>query len=238
MSSEKIRLLIVDDEVDLSQSIATYFEIFGYECLIADSGQAAIDRLAKETVQLVLTDVRMPKVSGIQLLDTIKARNVNTPKVLVISGFADISNEELYHKGADGFFCKPFDSRGMLDAIRRATVSLDELWKRPPSVEPEYDFIFDEKLPSPKIRFGRGGFSFVHGAEGWGVDDQVRFQLRLHESDLPDIRGSGVVRWRKAGTTPSTSKSGIEISYLDDQCRGSFVKWLEKRLGIPFIPAL
>ncbi|MCB9085954.1 MAG: response regulator [Bdellovibrionaceae bacterium] len=238
MGSEKVRLLIVDDEVDLCHSIASYFEIFGYETLTANGGQEALDLLNNETVQLVITDVRMPKVSGVQLLEAIKAKDVNHPKVLVISGYADLPVEELYNKGADGFFSKPFDSRGMLEAIRKAIVTLDELWKRPPSVEPEFELGFDDKISSGNIGFGRGGFSVAHGNEPWVVDDLIRFHLNLHDPNIPQVRGAGIVRWRKNGQSGGKSISGIEITYLDDACRSEFVKWLEKRPSAPYIPTL
>lgn len=136
------------------------------------------------------------------------------------------------------FFPSPLIPLGMLEAIRKAIVTLEELWKRPPSVEPEFELGFDEKLPSPNIGFGRGGFAVVHGSEPWGTDDIVRFYLNLHDPDLPEVRGAGVVRWRKNGQLGGKAISGIEITFLDDACRSQFVQWLGKRAAAPYIPTL
>ena len=238
MGNEGIRLLVVDDEVDLCHSIASYFEIFGYETVTANGGQEALDILDKESFQLVVTDVRMPKVSGVQLLDEIKKKDVDHPKVLVISGYADLPVEELYRKGADGFFSKPFDSRGMLEAIRKAIVPVEELWKRPPSVEPEHEVVFEGNFPCPGIAFGRGGFAVAHENEQWGVEDHVRIQIQLNVPDLPEIRGTGVVRWRNSGGPGGKPASGIEIVHLEDSCRSEFASWLRSHSGPPYIPVL
>ena len=238
MESEDIRLLVVDDEVDLCRSIGNYFEIFGYQTKTVNGGQEALDILAQESFQLVITDIHMPKVDGVELLEKIKAKDVHIPKVLVISGDADLPVEELYNKGADGFFSKPFNSRGMLEAVCKATVPVEELWKQAPSIEPEHELTFSCDYPCKGIAFGRGGLSVAHDRALWGVDDMIRLQIKLNGTELPEIYGAGMVRWKNIYGQSGHQGSGIEITYLEESCRAEFSKWLIDLPGPAYIPIL
>ena len=60
----KLTILVADDEKNIREGLARALELDGYEVLIAEDGKQAMDHLQKRPVDLVLTDLRMPKVSG------------------------------------------------------------------------------------------------------------------------------------------------------------------------------
>jgi CheY-like chemotaxis protein len=67
------RILIVDDEVDIYESVGMLVEAMGYEAATVNSGAKALDILGKEKFDLVLLDILMPKMSGIETLKKIRA---------------------------------------------------------------------------------------------------------------------------------------------------------------------
>ena len=81
-------------------------------------------------MHVILSDVRMPDGDGIELLEKVKEKNMFLPVMMFITGFADITLEEAYEKGADAVFSKPFDRKALFEAVVRALQSMDERWKR------------------------------------------------------------------------------------------------------------
>jgi CheY-like chemotaxis protein len=110
MDAEK-KILIVDDEETLTYSLYQTFikspDI--YEVVTAASGDEAAERLAKDKFDLVLTDIRMPGMDGLELLAEIKAKYPGT-KVIVMTAFGSMEKkEESLAIGADYYIEKDFD---------------------------------------------------------------------------------------------------------------------------------
>ena len=110
MDAEK-KILIVDDEETLTYSLYQTFikspDI--YEVVTAASGDEAVERLAKDKFDLVLTDIKMPGMDGLELLAEIKAKYPGT-KVIVMTAFGSMEKkEESLAIGADYYIEKDFD---------------------------------------------------------------------------------------------------------------------------------
>ncbi|MEE9442600.1 MAG: response regulator [candidate division Zixibacteria bacterium] len=102
------RILIVDDNPNMSSLLSEMLEIFDYDSIRAADGVEAIEKVENEDFSLVITDMRMPKMSGLDLLQKIKRERPNLP-VVVISGYAiDDEGSNLLTSLADGFLNKPF----------------------------------------------------------------------------------------------------------------------------------
>jgi len=102
------KVLIVDDNPNMSSLLSEMLEIFDYESIRANDGLEAIEKVEQNDVSLVITDMRMPKMSGLDLLQKIKEKRPEMP-VVVISGYAlDDEGNNLLSSLADGFLNKPF----------------------------------------------------------------------------------------------------------------------------------
>lgn len=102
------RILIVDDNPNMSSLLAEMLEVFDYESIRAGDGVEALDKVDQNDFSLVITDMRMPKMSGLDLLQKIKREKPKLP-VVVISGYAiDEDGNNLLTTLADGFLNKPF----------------------------------------------------------------------------------------------------------------------------------
>jgi response regulator RpfG family c-di-GMP phosphodiesterase len=114
------KILVVDDEPAITVALAKKLRREGYECLTASSGEEALRRLATENLDLVVTDVRMPGMSGIELLQEIKRRDPDI-QVIMMTAYTDIgfAVEALRHK-ADDYLLKPFNLAELSHNVARA----------------------------------------------------------------------------------------------------------------------
>jgi DNA-binding NtrC family response regulator len=116
----KSTLLIVDDEKNIRDGLAEAFGMEGYEALTASDGQEAMKLLEERYIDLVITDLKMPKVSGIELLQHIKQRWQNVP-VIIITAHGDITEAvSAMQYGALEFITKPLDLEHLLKLTKNA----------------------------------------------------------------------------------------------------------------------
>lgn len=113
------RLLIVDDEETLTFSLYQTFITAPIECEVvtASSGEEALKRLTEAQYDLVITDVAMPGISGLELLSDIKARYPATRVVVITAYGSDEREEEARQLGADSYLEKPFELRELKNLV-------------------------------------------------------------------------------------------------------------------------
>ena len=102
------KVLIVDDNPNMSSLLSEMLEVFDCASARAGDGPEAIEKIEQDHYDLVITDMRMPKMSGLELLQKIKEKRPDMP-VVVISGYAlDEEGNDILSGQADGFLSKPF----------------------------------------------------------------------------------------------------------------------------------
>ncbi|MBN1961304.1 MAG: sigma-54-dependent Fis family transcriptional regulator [Deltaproteobacteria bacterium] len=113
-------VLVVDDEVGICDSLARIYEREGYFVSTTDSGEQAIEILRKEKVDIVLADIMMPKMSGIELLRAIKALSPSI-EVIMMTAFGTVENAvECMREGAYDFITKPLKRAIVVRSVQRA----------------------------------------------------------------------------------------------------------------------
>lgn len=113
-------ILIIDDEEDIREMLSDFLEIEDMSSLLASNGQEGLELFNKHRPDIVITDIRMPGMSGIEVLGEIKARSPET-EVIVITGHGEISLAiDALKKDASDFIQKPFDLETISIAIKRA----------------------------------------------------------------------------------------------------------------------
>ncbi|WP_425804337.1 sigma-54-dependent transcriptional regulator [Desulfitobacterium sp. Sab5] len=114
------KVLIVDDELDMAQNISRLLRPLGVETLIATEGEKGLEMLKSESPALVLTDLMMPGISGMDLLSEAKAWNPDL-LVIMITGFGTIAHAvEAIKNGAYDFIAKPFSGDQLRVIVERA----------------------------------------------------------------------------------------------------------------------
>ncbi len=117
---EIIRVLVVDDEKPIRDGCTRVLSGKGYDVLIAENGQVALDILAKEAADIVLLDLKMPVMGGEQVLELTGREYPDIP-VIIITGHGTVDTAvECMKKGAYDFITKPFQIEEFLATVKRA----------------------------------------------------------------------------------------------------------------------
>jgi DNA-binding response OmpR family regulator len=110
-------ILVVDDEENLVLLMSAILQQEGYAAISANSGEEAVAAYAEAKPDLVLTDIHMPEINGMELIKIIRKQDQNTP-IITLTGFASLESMiEAYRLGADEFLVKPFKIDELLSII-------------------------------------------------------------------------------------------------------------------------
>ncbi len=113
-------ILIVDDEKNYPLILSAILEEEGYETLMANSGREALEKLSNSDVDLVLTDMKMPSMDGIELLEKIKTIDSELP-VIMMTAYGTVEKAvEAMQKGAYNYILKPFDNDSLVLYVKKA----------------------------------------------------------------------------------------------------------------------
>ena len=111
-------ILIIDDDSSIRNSIHEFIGMAGYKSFETSSAEEALEILKTNTIHVVITDIRLPGMNGLELTDLIK--NSYDTDVIVITGYiGDYSYEEAINKGASDFVSKPIRFEELLLRLRR-----------------------------------------------------------------------------------------------------------------------
>lgn len=113
-------VLVVDDKEMMRDSVAATLRRAGFEVLLADGGEAALGMVARHRPDVVVTDLRMPELSGLDLLERLRRIDEDLP-VLVMTAYAEVDSAVRAMKlGAFDYLTKPFEGDELIIAVKRA----------------------------------------------------------------------------------------------------------------------
>lgn len=116
----KHRMLIVDSDREFSRMMKTLFEESDFKVSVAGDGQEAINFLSEYEVDLIISEVKMPRVGGIELMQEIKKRGIDTPVIFLTSWGEVGSYMDLMNMGAFEYLNKPAARHEILGVAMRA----------------------------------------------------------------------------------------------------------------------
>ncbi len=127
---ESAHILVVDDEGAIRYSISKTLQRVGYQVSAAASGEEALDMLAEQNFDVVLTDIRMPGLTGVELLAKIKERAPDSI-VILMTGYASLGTAvESLRLGAHDYLIKPSSSQDIRQSVARGLERARNLQRR------------------------------------------------------------------------------------------------------------
>ena len=117
-SEKKTRILIVEDEPAMVAGLRDNFEYEGYEVLSAEDGVAGLERALADEPDLVLLDVMMPRMSGLDLCKQLKAKRPALPIIMLTARGQEIDKVVGLELGADDYITKPFSVRELMARVK------------------------------------------------------------------------------------------------------------------------
>lgn len=116
-----MKILIIDDERSIRNSLKEIFCDEGFDVDVAEDGIVALEMVQKEKYNVILCDIKMPGMDGIEVLDKMKSEGIDS-EIIMISGHGDIDTAvECMRKGAFDYIQKPLDLNRILITIKNAT---------------------------------------------------------------------------------------------------------------------
>lgn len=134
--SRSPRILIVDDDAGQRSLLNSFLQSQGFDTVTVDSGERALETLRQAEFHLMISDVRMPGISGLETLRRAREMNATLP-VLLVTAYTDIRDAvDAMRDGAVNYFAKPIDLDELLATIQRATgLAKPEAVKAEPGLE-------------------------------------------------------------------------------------------------------
>lgn len=149
------KLFLVDDEIDLVEGIKSSIDWLSYDieiCGDADNGITALEKILMHLPDIVIMDIRMPKMSGLELLQNITAHKLNT-KCIILSGYDDFSYaKKAIELKATNYLLKPCRPNDILEAVLNVK-NIIEKENIKENLLKKYQLEFNENLPNIKESF-------------------------------------------------------------------------------------
>ena len=225
----------MDDDPELLSATQDIFQLFGYQTVAVSSAELAIEQIRANTFEIVLSDIKLPKMDGFHLLQEIRKSVKTQVCVFLTSGYNQYSTKQMYAAGATGFFEKPMDTTTIRDTIIKSLVPRYQRWSQKnqttvKTIQLNFEN-FDKMLDSKKVKIGIGGLCIRKPSADLQVTESVEFKVSFQQGE--EFSGAGIVRW----VDPQSENFGLEITFLDDSCRNFICQWLNQQELISYIPA-
>lgn len=125
--NKEIKILVIDDDENLRNTIEAFFEDLEYDVYTAEDGKKGIEIFRRESPDIVLSDLRMPGVDGFKVIDVIKNESEKTP-IIVISGIGIMEDAlDAIKRGAWEYIMKPIYDMGVLEHAVKKSLERSEL---------------------------------------------------------------------------------------------------------------
>jgi two-component system alkaline phosphatase synthesis response regulator PhoP len=112
------KILIVEDEPDMILGLKDNFEFEGYEVVTASDGAAGLERARTEKPDLIVLDIMLPKLSGLEVCKTLRGEGFSAPIIMLTARGQEIDKVVGLELGADDYVTKPFSIRELLARVR------------------------------------------------------------------------------------------------------------------------
>jgi len=120
LHSLKLRILVAEDDSEMRALLTRELSAEGYEVIQVENGAAAALHIDREACDLVIADLKMPEMGGLELLTMVKGSHAEIP-VIVMTAFGDWSSfAEAFEKGCSSYLRKPFKMAELKSAVRKA----------------------------------------------------------------------------------------------------------------------
>jgi len=225
MSDPRIRILVVDDEIDVAETVKAVLEAEGYDVVIANDGATALEIAYTQHPHLVLLDVMMPDMDGYQVCCELQFGYTKDIPVIFLTAKAELSHMmEANRSGASGYVTKPFRTEHLLqtvrDVLRDTSIYYDEVTGLPTlaNVQAEVQHLLANHGQLGVIYVGLQGINALEELSGFEVVDEV---FRTVGARLSEARGE-ILR-REDFVSISSLGTGFVIVLSPSRTKGYLV---------------
>ncbi len=223
----------MDDEPALRAIFGAWLRNAGCTRLhLAADGLDALALCETTPVNLLITDIRMPRLDGVGLIRRLRESHSGSPSIIFVSGFGEIDAREVYALGVETCLTKPLPREHLLAAVESALADRGELWLQRFPQPPRQSILVEvDGVNGGGWQLGRGGFSLRY-AEPLSLTKVAFDCVFPHEGQR--LAGEGYVRW----VSRAENTAGIEFAYVEPESRRWLVEQISRVRSPSFIPKL
>jgi two-component system chemotaxis response regulator CheY len=239
-------ILIVEDEKLVREIVRLHLGGLGFIIIEAENGQEAYNIAARGAIDLIISDIQMPLMSGVELLKNLRELNAGYPPFVFTTAYSDISSAEALALGAEAFLRKPFAKRELLDVVENALLPKEVRWSQGEIISesarcfdlsPFGEFWRSKEETQSKIEIGQGGM-FLPLLDKFPCGFEVfKFKIESGLETLGDLEGFAQVRWvRQVAELGESVGIGVEFLQLDDPYRKKLLDHIAVKEPKSYIP--
>lgn len=228
------KILVVDDEVDLREILRDQLECLDATVLDAENGKIAFEKYLQEGFDAILSDMKMPESTGLDLLNNIRNKTKGKrPVFIFITGFSNLIPADLYTIGASAVFNKPCKLDDVSESLIRLLKNPHKSWNRS---DKRYSANLKVKLAregailaaeAQLLNLSQSGLFIKAPGALPNASELIDFELQLPLNNVK-ILGQGIVRWsRDFGNTKELRGFGLEFTNIDSNCSDMFQGYIK-----------
>jgi CheY-like chemotaxis protein len=218
MRLEEATVLVVDDELELLEIFAAWLGRKGCRVLTATNGAEALDIVTKEKIDILVSDIRMPVMDGVELVRQINGMELYIPSVIFVSGFGDVHPREMYGLGVEALMEKPLSRKNLIRALEESLMEREKLWLTPlaGAMGQNISLNMESRADAEarcQFQLGRGGCNFL-GDRPLEEEKTIDLCISFMQEGV-SLKAQGTVRW----VDKETAQAGMSFAYLEPECR-------------------
>ena len=240
-ANNKITVLVVDDQEAFLQAVVDELKFLGFNTIAAKDGQEAFDLSTKNKFDLIISDIRMPNKDGRWFLQELRKTQKTSPPFLFMTGFADLSIQEAYGMGVDGFLGKPLNPDKLESLLTKLVQPLELRWNESPKEKLNYTIsknyscsIEDQNLK--EISLGRGGIYLSMPKLSFEVGDIIGFKLQFSAGPMNCLEGTGTIVWKKENPEGVSDEYGLYFESMSQECLPAWLSYVRSNEQVHVIP--
>jgi CheY-like chemotaxis protein len=235
MRPDQASILVVDDELELLEIFSAWLGRYGFRVFTAPNGAEALKVLRAQKVDVLLSDIRMPVMDGVALVQNLNRMETPPPRIIFATGYGSISRREIFAMGVEALLEKPLSRPALIEALDRCLMDSAEKWLTPSPeliaqrIQLELEGL-KEAAAASAFTLGRGGCCLACDLplkEGLPVELSIRFTREGLSLDA-----QGTVVWVDA----EQKKAGVAFDFLQPQCRPWVLAHIDSEKPRSFIP--
>ena len=214
-------ILTIDDESYIRQSIKSYLEDFGFKVFEAENGKKGLQVFNSNKIDLVLLDLRMPEMNGLEVLKTIKAKSPDTP-LIVASGTGNIEAVvEALHLGAWDYVLKPIEDMNVLYHAITKCLTESQLKKENKIYQERLEELVNERTKELEESEKRYKAIFEHTGTA-AIILESDYTISMANSQFCEIAGfeKNEIEWKKKWSDFVSDEHNDLINKFSEQNNG------------------
>lgn len=238
-------VLVVDDEPDLCELLVCELESLHFKVISALCGDDALALLHQHKIDLVVSDIRMPRMDGVTLLRRVRQEVAGGgPPFILMTGYAEITLEEAFDLGACGIFAKPVSYEALLGAVKRTIDRSQRCHQGKLRVDTEIPMQMQfatanqANMAVRSLNIGRGGAFVAMDSQFPPVGAKFPFSFVFSDGKFTPIEGIAICRWQRQATSNSSLPAGVGVEFeqLAPAARSNLLQLLNAIQTSAYIP--